>query len=925
MNIRPVRLQLCPLEGREVPAGVAYPAATFDDITSGLPVHWTDYSLNNGQNRVAVAKGRDGGNALVLSGASNAVTRVWDDRASAANVRVQAQVMLNSLIPTQIFARGAQLDGTRPSYYAASVTRGANIALSAVVNGVSTQLGTIKSNQYLSNQWVELSFTVQNDRLQVRLQRLDNGQWLNRFGEWQTMATEALNAKDKSITARGKVGIERPASSQGEVTVDNFRSSAARGDITPPVVSVVLPQNSAQPNTDSSGMLRISTKIRDQSAIRRADFLIDGLLVARREKGPFRIDLDTRNFSNGPHTLSVRVWDTAGNTSITSLTVTFANATPPALADIPRHYSHIRYASLAYNGTPMDATTSSLLQSSVDLVVPNTRYLGQINSVAADTPQLIYSNVSNLYLDLLTDWLAFADKRKLSRENAFYHVTQATAFSGNSPSSIAVDRFWNVQTGNTNLTSLTVAAQQTKPSDMPLGGAGDSLYLGYPEKFRELNITVGKAPGAAWKGVWEYASAVDATGKPIAWKTLKLVSDATKGLQQGGRITFDPPAGWKAGNIAGSSANLFHVRFRTTKGSASDAPALTTIRGRDYVNANGGFSGTIPAFDARADRNGDGYLSDAEYAKRRPGMDARFRHETRLFYPGYGQMRFATNPGGAGVADWTTDYHLRMLQALPLADGIMMDNSLGRLPNLQASIAEQTDTYTYDFTAMLGQMSRAIYPRRIVANTAGGGVTAASLVDQQVAGSIEEFALRPMESTWSQFRSTASDIGRRLASLDAGKFLVLDTYSNGGGSPTDPRTRMSALAYYYLLADPNSTYLMTWGGEEPNSSWDRHWFAAIARDVGKPTSSWMQTASGTDPSDSRLGYQVFGRSYENALALYKPRSYTAGVGTGGIGDATSTTHQLDGNYRVLNSDGTLGPVTNTITLKNGEGVVLIRS
>ena len=61
------------------------------------------------------------------------------------------------------------------------------------------------------------------------------------------------------------------------------------------------------------------------------------------------------------------------------------------------------------------------------------------------------------------------------------------------------------------------------------------------------------------------------------------------------------------------------MRIGAVTGAASQAPSATTILGRDYVNANWGSTGVIPAFDYAADKNGDGYLNDAEYAKRAAG------------------------------------------------------------------------------------------------------------------------------------------------------------------------------------------------------------------------------------------------------------------------------------------------------------------
>ena len=58
--------------------------------------------------------------------------------------------------------------------------------------------------------------------------------------------------------------------------------------------------------------------------------------------------------------------------------------------------------------------------------------------------------------------------------------------------------------------------------------------------------------------------------------------------------------------------------------------------------------------------------------------------------------------------------------------------------------------------------------------------------------------------------------------------------------------------------------------------------------------------------------------------LYKPISLGNGY-RGTTDDATATTQDLPGNFRRLNADGTLGPVITQITLRNGEGAVLIKA
>jgi hypothetical protein len=68
---------------------------------------------------------------------------------------------------------------------------------------------------------------------------------------------------------------------------------------------------------------------------------------------------------------------------------------------------------------------------------------------------------------------------------------------------------------------------------------------------------------------------------------------------------------------------------------------------------------------------------------------------------------------------------------------------------------------------------------------------------------------------------------------------------------------------------------------------------------------------------------VFAREYENALVLLRPID-TASQAIDNYGDATGTTLALNAPYRLLASDGTLGPASTSVTLRNYEGAVLIK-
>jgi hypothetical protein len=590
--------------------------------------------------------------------------------------------------------------------------------------------------------------------------------------------------------------------------------------------------------------------------------------------------------------------------------------------DIPRHHAHIRIAQLAYHGNPMGPFEDDLLRRHVDLVVPESIYLRHVNEVAPRTPQLLYTNTSSLYSDLLADWLAFADAAGVSREAAFYHAARPAPFRGDSPSSRPVTWFWRVYRGADKLTDLTYLVRTPATARLAFGARGEALYLGHPDRFREINFDLLSGSGAGWSAVIEYPAAVDGDGKPTTWSALKPLTDTTAGLRSSGQVTFDPPADWKPAAVGGYY-RLYYVRFRTTAGGT--APVARSALGRDYVGANGRTEGVVPVFDAAADANADGYLDDVEYARRASGKDARFIHEGRLPCANYGQMRPAANPSTAEFRKWAVDYHVRFLERQPLAAGLFMDNSAGK-PFVDARDArEPLADYARDYGAMLAAISKAVAPRWVLGNTAGG-LTHADAVIRQSPAYLEEFAIRPLAHNYLQFEELAETIDRRARLTSPAPYAVIDSLP-ARGDPSDARTQIATLAYYYLLADPEATFLMFYGGHEPATTWRRHWAPAAAYDVGQPKGHWSRLTEGDDPSNSAMKYRVYQREYERALVLYRPLSHKPGDWKvqAALGDETATERDLGAAYRPLRADGTLGEPVTRVRLRNGEGAILVRS
>ncbi len=904
------------------PASGSTITQSFDTTAVGsAPSGWNGWASDSrGFFMASAARALSPNNGFAADGLSGTTSRAWASADLPADVDVSASAYLDSLIPVQVFARGANLQGGAPTFYALQLTRGLEAKLVKVVSGTETVLGTVRSAAYLSNQWVRARLTVEGDLLRAQVFRADTRQWLSVDGTWSDGPDFAFDARDASISAAGKAGVGRRAGASGFVTVDDFDAK--------PAGTATGPQVSAQRTTGTGSTVtgEVTFRATVTGPFSRVEFRLNNVVRAASAASPAEWTFDSTTVTNGTYALVVRAFDAAGNVGTWSQVLAVNNPNMDPLPDpsIPRKYQHIRIAQLAYSGTPINnAFEQNLLRNSVDLVVPNPQFLQSVQSASPDTPQLIYSNVSNLYQDLLTSWLNYADRVGVSRELAFYHVTRPTAFEGASPSSQPVRWLTGASqwSGTSTPVDVTSAVRGGRNFSVQFGAAGTSTALGYVEKFRELNVTLARAATGTAAGTWEYATATDANGNPTAWKTLTLLADGTNGLRTSGRITFDPPKDWVPTALTPGAARLYAVRYRTTAGTQAESAMLFTVFGRDYVNANGQPNGTIPAFDYAADADGDGYLNDAEYATRAAGQDARFVYETRLFYPFYGQMRFVTNPSSSAVRHWAQEYHVALLQAQPLADGIFMDNATGKVPFPGVSVLEPTGTFSEDSGALMAALSRAIAPKWVLANTAGGATTA----DGITAGSaavIEEFLLRPLAHNWSEVGDTVSLVNRRL-NTEGNPFVVLDSTPQGG-SRTDGRTQLGTLAYYYLLADADRTFLMFFGGDSPSTSWVQHWSPAVNVNVGAATGAMRTFATGTDPANAALTYQVLARDYANALVLFKPLSYALGRGEGTTADTTATAHQLNGTYRQVNADGTLGAAVTSVTLRNGEGAILVK-
>jgi hypothetical protein len=328
------------------------------------------------------------------------------------------------------------------------------------------------------------------------------------------------------------------------------------------------------------------------------------------------------------------------------------------------------------------AQDDSILANNLDVVIiddSSGTYINHVRSVAPNIQALTYSNIGNLYGDLILDWLQYADQNGVSREAAFFHAASPYSYAASGQSNRPVQDFWQVF----RLVSGSASNQYTRANDgtgLSFGpGVNDAVQFAYPDPFAQIRFTLTTPAAAGYSAVLEYPSAVDANGNPTSWKPIPIKTDGTAGFTTSGTITFDPPADWKPslGGVSGGRYEYW-VRIRTT--STGTTPFAQFILAQDYAGAGETQTGTIPVFDYAADTNHDGYLNDTEYAQALAiGDTARFAYQSRM-PSGYGTMRWVTNFDDPAATAWAVSYCQRLMLANPQYNGIFMDNSYAQVP-----------------------------------------------------------------------------------------------------------------------------------------------------------------------------------------------------------------------------------------------------
>jgi hypothetical protein len=93
-------------------------------------------------------------------------------------------------------------------------------------------------------------------------------------------------------------------------------------DNTPPTVTITSPVNNS---TISGGSVNISASASDASGIARVEFSVDGIVRNNDTTSPYAFFLDSTQLSKGPHTITAKAFDNAGNQQTATVTVNVDN------------------------------------------------------------------------------------------------------------------------------------------------------------------------------------------------------------------------------------------------------------------------------------------------------------------------------------------------------------------------------------------------------------------------------------------------------------------------------------------------------------------------------------------------------------------------------------------------------------------------
>jgi len=271
----------------------------------------------------------------------------------------------------------------------------------------------------------------------------------------------------------------------------------------------------------------------------------------------------------------------------------------------------------------------------------------------------------------------------------------------------------------------------------------------------------------------------------------------------------------------------------------------------------------------------------------------------------------------------------------------LMNDEIGKqppsnipVPLLELDSEDQNSDYIEKMRAYLTILCEKTNQKGKICGVNGPGSIYVDIVDLEV---YEPLFKYPQELAWYQMNSTG---GYDLPFNEDNYYKMkqtqraepYETYSNVQmeGSPgwwiaefptySLDRDKYYFLSLYYQVSTPYTffSYFPSNGGVY-NIPPSTCWLPANEVDIGEPEGNWY-LISGNNPIDGDY-YEIFARDFTKAKVFTKP---TVRWGAFRDDNTYSESIDLEGNYKLVNYDGSLGSTVTSIALRNQEGAILLK-
>lgn len=588
------------------------------------------------------------------------------------------------------------------------------------------------------------------------------------------------------------------------------------------------------------------------------------------------------------------------------------------------------------------------------------RFSYKISGAKPNTADMKWMSYIDIYgIGSLAEYLEmkdFALTNKLRYEDMLLHAKQNysskinVAFKNMDMFDVFEGKNGVLQTSNnTSFKDLTSTAFNGKVT------LRDTVYIGYEEPFAEISMKF-ISPGKQVKSSLRFWNG-------DSWQPLPA-KDGTELFTQNGTITFTPPTQWVTKSINNSRSKYF-VQIKVE--DADTFPVTSKIFGDNWLNGSGNACRGWDPLHSTVDKNALIPYNPSPPAN----ASAKFAYQSRISF--WGANHFIANPADKqnGERSWPHFLAERIVNSFNKSSfsGVMCDDGERNIA-ADGIAAEQTDltdksrnSWAVESASKYADLISLVKQRNpnIMMGINGQSKGLVTLSDWNLAeyhtGVWQTGSPLGIESSKSStdYMSYDDYLPANNPNGIVGVLIYQDTTDAVPSckSPWDRGNRgpIAALSKHYIGKNENTIFsyyskggfiysetdeVVLKNGTILHQSVDplpaidnvKRWgtyFPAMAVDIGssdtKGYNGGVRSLTWRKGKDLGGRADIWRRDFTRALVLHRPAFWSTPASEYEMG---SPQLELNGAYYPLRADGTTGPPTTTISLRSGEGAILMK-